>query len=655
MTNAPRRTARSLGLWIPLALVVAIPAAAQRGVTDGQWPHYGGDLGATKYSTLDQIDADNVKELEVAWSWDSPDNALVGEDRRSMPGPFKSTPIFVDGVLYISTTLNQVAAIDAESGSQLWVFDTKVREGGRPLNLGFNHRGVGYWADGDDRRAFMPTNDAYLWALDARTGQPIPTFGEGGRVDLTQGLRREVQRRLYMVMSAPLVVGDRVIVGSSIFDGPTHKAMPPGDVRAFDPRTGKQVWTFHTIPQEGELGNDTWEDGSWKYTGNTNVWTLMSADPELGYVYLPVSTPTNDWYGGHRLCDNLFAESLVCLKAETGERVWHFQIVHHGLWDYDLPAAPTLVDITVGGRDIKAVAQITKQGFVFVFDRVTGEPVWPIEERPVPQSTVPGERSSPTQPFPTKPAPYEHQGVSLDNLIDFSPELRAEALKTLEKFDWGPLYTPPTLRGTVQVPGWGGGANWWGAAFDPDTGMYYIPSSTGPIVVGLVEPDAARSDFRYQRGGNMGVEGPQGLPLLKPPYGRITAIDLHSGEHAWMVPHGNGPRKKVIELGLPDPGPLGSWSATGPLLTKTLLFFGQGSRTSRLGATDDPPVVRAFDKATGAVIHQLEVALPPAGTPMTYLANGRQFVVVAAGGGPNAALIGLALPKARLATPSAGQ
>ncbi len=650
MRRADRRSRTvsvDLPPWLALAALYGAPAEAQRGASDGQWRVYGGDLGASKYAPLDQIDRTNVARLEVAWRWQSPDDELVAKDRALTYWGFKSTPIMVDGVLYVSTSLNQVGAIDAVSGAPRWKFDPQAYESGRPTNLGFNHRGVAYWRDGEDQRVFIGTNDAYLWAIDATSGKPIESFGTGGRVDLTEGLRRPVPRRLYSVVSAPLVVGDHVIVGSSIFDGPTHQLMPPGDVRSFDARTGKQRWTFHSVPQPGEVGHETWENGSWEYTGNTNVWTLMSADPELDLVYLPFGTPTNDWYGGHRKGDNLFAESLVAVRASTGEYVWHFQMVHHGLWDYDLPAAPTLLDVVVDGKPIQAVAQVSKQGFVYVFDRATGKPVWPIEERPVPQSTIPGERTAATQPFPTKPAPFEYQGVTHDSLIDFSPELRAEAIALLDKYEWGPIFTPPSQKGTLQVPGWGGGANWTGAAVDPETGWIYLPSASWPIRVGLQQPDPTRSDFRYVRDGDGRVEGPRGLPLLKPPYGRITAIDLNTGEHRWMVPHGDGPRQAVIDLGLPDPGPLGVGSSTGPLVTKTLLFIGQGGRTNRAGREEGPGVLRAFDKKTGELISTLELPRPPAGTPMTYLAGGRQYLVVAAGGGMGGAeLIGLAVPKA---------
>ena len=479
-----------------LATVLPEPSVlAQTGAPNGQWPSYGGDDGSTKYSALDQIDADNVDRLQVAWQWVSPDGAVAGDDRSLAPGALKATPLMVDGVLYIRTSLRMVAAIDAETGEQLWVQDVGSYESGRPTNLGFNSRGVARWSDGDDARIFLATGDAHLWSFDAATGRPFGRFGGDGKIDLTQGLRRPVERRAYQVISPPMVVGDVVIVNSSISDGPRYMTAPPGDIRGFDVRTGERRWTFHTVPQAGEFGNDTWENDSWTYTGNTNAWSIMSADQELGYVYLPIGTPTNDWYGGHRLGNNLFAESLVCLDAATGERVWHFQMVHHGLWDYDLPAAPTLVDITVDGRDIKAVAQISKQGFTYVFDRVTGEPVWPIEERPVASSSVPGERASPTQPFPTKPPAFDRQGLSVDDLIDFTPELRAEAEEILSQFEYGDLFHPPSEKGTIQMPGWGGGGNWYGAGFDPDTGYLYVPSRTAPIVVALAKGDPEQSDF----------------------------------------------------------------------------------------------------------------------------------------------------------------
>ena len=333
--------------------LLASGALAQAGAPADEWPYYHGDFGATQYSALDQIDADNVDQLQVTWQWTSPDVALAKENPRLRTLGYKSTPLKIGDALYVNTSLGVVAALDPKTGEQLWEFDTDAKAAGRPTNLGFNSRAVAYWASGDEARIFQPSTDARLWALDPETGKPIESFADEGRVDLTVGMRREVNRRNYTIMSSPIVVGDVVIVGSSISDGPTRKLMPPGDVRGFDVRTGEQLWTFQSVPQKGEYGNNTWEEGSWEYTGNTNVWTNMSADPELGYVYLPFGTPTNDWYGGHRLGHNLFAESIVCLNAKTGERVWHFQLVHHGLWDYDIPAAPT----PVRPRDRRSHAQ----------------------------------------------------------------------------------------------------------------------------------------------------------------------------------------------------------------------------------------------------------------------------------------------------------
>jgi len=609
--------------------------------TAADWPSYGGDNGSSKYSALDQITAQNVDDLVVAWSWDSVDNETVaaniaGNNSTAVPGPYKATPIVVEGTMYIPTSFGRVVALDAQSGEARWVFDTRAWEAGRPANLGYNTRGVAYWEGSGKRRIFFATNDSYLWALDAETGQVDSAFGDSGRVDLSQGLGREINKRDYGVVSPVLVTNNKVIVNSIVSDVSTSLETPPGHVRAFNPETGALEWMFETIPQAGEFGNETWEDGSWEYTGSTNAWTIMSADDELGIVYIPIGTPTNDWYGGMRKGDNLFAESLVAVDVNTGERIWHFQMIHHGVWDYDLPAAPTLVDITVDGRAIKAVAAISKQGFTYVFDRVTGEPVWPIEERAVPQSSVPDERLSPTQPFPTKPAPFEPQGISDETLIDFSPALRAEALQNIEKFDYGPLFTPPTLRGTIQFPGWGGGGEWHGAAFDPETGLYYIPSASAPIVVQLIEARRGREEMGYVRGGARSVSGPQNLPLIKPPYGRITAIDLNSGDHVWMVPHGEGIRQQIIDMGILDPGPVGSRDRTGPLLTKTLLFMAQRD--------GDRNLLRAFNKASGEIIHEIELPLPPTGTPMTYSIDGKQYVTIAVGGRGDARLVTLSLP-----------
>ena len=623
-------------------LVVCLGASVAGSAFSADWPSYGGDNGSQKYSTLDQVNASNVADLVTAWSWESPDNATVADNiaqqnYRAVPAGFKATPIVIEGVMYVPSSFGRVVALDAASGEEKWVFDTEAWSSGRPANLGYNSRGVGYWSSKGKQRIFFATNDANLWSIDAVTGLPDSSFGDGGKIDLSLGLGREIDKRQYGVVSPPLVTNDIVVVNSIINDGPTTKEMPPGNVRGFDPRTGDIVWMFETIPQAGAFGNETWKNGSWEYTGNTNSWTIMSADDELGIVYLPIGTPTNDWYGGLRHGDNLFAESLVAVEAKTGKRLWHFQMVHHGVWDYDLPAAPTLVDLTVEGKKIKAVAQISKQGFTYVFDRVTGDPVWPIIETPVPQSNVPGEQLSLTQPIPTKPPAFELQGLSDDTLVNFTPELRREAEQLIEQFDSGPLFTPPSLRGTINIPGWGGGGWWTGAAFDPDSGLFYIPSATIPIVVQLQEADPEKSNLRYVRGGAMNVGGPQGLPLTKPPYGRIVATNLNSGEQEWMIPHGEGIRQKIIDMGILDPGPVGGPSRTGPLLTKTLLFVAQVDNGRNL--------LRAFDKATGAVVHEIELPLPPQGSPMTYAVKGQQYLSIAIGGGPDSRLFTLSLPE----------
>ena len=631
-------------MHLPKSLVLSVAFAGfnfSAVVMATDWVHYGSDLSSSKYAPFDQINHSNVGALQLAWSWNSPDNATVAanhaaENFRATPGAFKSTPIAINGILYISTSFGRVAAIDGVSGEELWVFDTRSWEAGRPANLGYNHRGVGYWSEGGQERIIMLSNDAWLWSIDAKTGQPDAAFGDQGKVDLAEGLGKTINRQAYSMIAAPLIYEDLVIVGSSIHDGPQFQEAPPGHVRAFNLKTGGQEWIFNTIAQPGGFGNETWENDSWQKVGNTNVWTQMSADPELGLVYLPVGTPTNDWYGGHRLGDNLYAEALVAVNARTGVPVWHFQAVKHGLWDYDMPAAPNLIDINVNGRDIKALAQISKQGFVYVLDRATGDPVWPIEDRPVPASNVPGERASPTQPHPTRPAPFDLQGISDETLVDFTPELRAEALANIERFDYGPLFTPPSLRGTINLPGWAGGGGWQGSAVDPDTGIMYIPSATSEIVVQLVEPEEGNSDFNFVRGGVTSVNGPQGLPLTKPPYGRLTAIDLNTGDHLWMVPHGEGIRQRIIDLGILDPGPVGSTSRTGPVLTKTLLFIAQqdGRRS----------VMRAFDKATGEVVHEFELPSVPSATPMTYMAGGKQYIAIALGGGTESSLVTYALP-----------
>lgn len=638
-----------------LMMLLASHVHAQRGVTKGEWPHYAGDHGSTKYSPLDQINKDNVKSMKLAWTWESED-AKVSAEKKITPGQFKATPIMVGGRLFLSTSFSLVCCIDPATGKTLWTFDPKSYERGRPTNSGFQHRGVEYWTDGKEERILIATGGRQLVAIDAKTGKPCADFGKDGMVNLVEGFDRPLDERYYTINSPPVVCRDTIVVGSVVFDFPTGPRMPPGDVFGYDVRTGKKKWTFHTIPREGEPGVETWENESWKTSGATNVWTTMSADEELGYVYLPISTPTNDFYGGHRLGNDLYAESLVCVEAATGRRVWHFQAVHHGLWDYDFPCAPTLVDITVGGKKIKAVAQVSKQGFTYVFDRVTGDPVWPIEERPVPASSIPGERASATQPIPTKPPAFERQGVTEDDLIDFTPELRAEAKQIFDQYVSGPIFTPPALigengkKGTLVLPSAAGGANWGGAALDPETGILYVPSMSWVMLLGISPTDPNRSQFKFLRTGSFMVDGPKGLPLIKPPYGRITAIDLNKGEHVWQVAHGDGPRNHpaIKDLKLP---PLGSaangvLSNGGLVLTKNLLFIIQADEDyGNMMHMGPQGWLRAFDKTNGAVVWEERLPLTPHGTPMTYMYGGKQYVVLAIGGnGQPQQLLAYSLP-----------
>jgi glucose dehydrogenase len=628
----------------------------------GEWTHYSGNAASHKYSPLDQINKDTIGKLQIAWRWSSADNAVIAANPTSRPGPYNDTPLMVRGVLYTVTSLGQIAALNPATGEAIWVFDPGNWKTGRPGNLGFVHRGLAFWTDpstslragGPKERLLLGTGDAYLISVDAKTGKLDPEFGDGGKVDLMTGVAHAVRATNYSVSAAPVIVRDVVVVGASIHDGPTHKEWPRGDISGFDVRTGKKLWTLNSIPQKGEFGNETWGDDSWTYTGSTNVWTNMSTDEELGHVYLPFGTPTDDWYGGHRPGANLFAESLVALDAKTGRRVWHFQAVHHGVWDYDFPAAPILIDINVNGKPIKAVAQVSKQGFTYVFDRRTGAPVWPIEERPVPQSKVPGERTHPTQPFPTKPPAFERQGVSEADLIDFTPELKQAALDVVKEFDYGPLFTPPSEKGTIQNPGWAGGANWQGAAFDPETGTLYVPSMTSPIVVQLIKPNPERSNLLYNRGGTMMPPMIDGLPILKPPYGRVTAIDLNRGETKWTQAIGDGPRNHPLlkDLNLP---PMGLPMRNAALVTRSLLFVMPGSgnlgggRNLPIGGRPltkipiEPTKIRALDKATGATVWEFDPPSRPLAAPMTFMHQGKQYLVVAAGGGPSAELIAFTL------------
>jgi quinoprotein glucose dehydrogenase len=632
-----------------LLLLLAETASinAQRGADGtGEWRYFAGDIGSTRYSPLAQITKENVRQLRVTWRRPAVNPAAttgIG-DFRVNPN-FHSTPLMIGGVLYASNGVGLVEAMDPQTGSTLWM-QKPLDADGKKLE-GTSNRGLAYWTDGSDRR-LLAIRGPHLFALNPETGEPYAGFGDRGKLDLTPGLGPLLTR--FSWGSPALIVRDVIVVGASLpdQDRATRKEGAPGDVRGYDVRTGRHLWTFHIIPREGEPGVETWEDGSWGYTGGANVWASMSADEELGYVYLPTTSPTSDPYGGHRRGDNLYSSALVCLDAKTGKRVWHYQLVRHGLWDYDTPTAPILVDIVVGGRPIKAVVQVTKQAFAYVFDRVTGQPVWPIEDRPVPQTTVPGEKTSATQPFPTKPPPFDRQGISIDDLIDFTPELRAEAIQIVKPFVLGPIYTPPTIsggpdgkKGTIVVPGLVGGTNWPGAAFDPETALLYVPSMTNPVVADLVkgDPKATNLDYRYgpiRMGAIEGmvnglIMGPRGLPLLKPPYGRITAIDLNRGEHVWMVPNGDGPRNHPLLAPLKLP-PLGQAVMAAPLVTKTLLFVSEGDQVNiRTPPGGGGRKLRAFDKQTGAVLWETELEAGTTAGLMTYLYRGKQYLVASIG------------------------
>ena len=645
---------RLIGVAAALGLAAGSGLAQER--SPGEWPHYAADLSSTRYSPLDQIHAGNVDQLEIVWRWTS---------RNFGPRPdfnLRATPLMLDGVLYVTAGARRAAvAMDAATGETLWTYRLDEGKRGESAPRQTSGRGVAFWSDSDAARVFLVTPAYHLVALDADTGRLIPGFGLDGMVDLRRDLGREVDLETAAIGSGspPTVVGDVIVVGAALVSGgaPPSPENSPSPVRGYDARTGELLWTFHTIPREGEFGNDTWENDSWRITGNGGVWAWMSADPELGLVYLPTEAGTGDYYGGHRPGDNLFTESIVALDVATGERRWHYQTVHHGIWDYDLPTAPVLLDLTVDGKEIPALAQITKQAFTFVLDRRTGEPVWPIEERPMPASAVPGERTAPTQPFPTKPPPFQRQGVSEDDLIDLTPELKQEALRIARFYTLGPLFTPPTVmeprgnRGTLTVPGALGGANWPSVAADPETGIVYVSTGLDVNVLGL-EHDPGRSTMNFVQGTRRAIRlpeggGPQGLPLLKPPWGLITALDLNRGEILWQIPNSDTPEwiREHPALEGVELGRTGQSDRGGLLVTKTLLFAGEGSGMFAAFGSGGP-MFRAHDKATGEILWEFELPANQSGTPMSYLADGRQFIVVAVGA-PNhpAEFVALALPE----------
>lgn len=665
------------------------------GNANGEWPSYAADLASTHYSPLDQITAGNFGQLEVAWRFKT--DSLGPRPEYKLEG----TPLMVGGVLYTTGGTRRTAiALDPKTGELMWAHS--LREGARaaasPRQL--SGRGVAYWTDGKDERILYTTIGYQLVELDAKTGGPILSFGTNGVVDLKDGIvygnRQPIDKITgeIGVHQTPTVTRSGVVlIGSSFREGGTPKTHnnTKGVVQAFDVKTGRKLWTFNTIPRPGEFGNDTWMNDSWAVNGNVGVWNQISVDEELGLAYLPVETPSSDFYGGHRPGNNLFADSIVALDVRTGQRKWHYQLVHHSLWNFDVSAAPILADIVVNGKPVKAVLAMTKAAMMYVLDRATGQPVWPINEMPVPKGDVPGEWYSPTQPFPTKPKPYDLQGVTEDALIDYTPELRAEAVRMMAKYKLGPIFTPPPLS-RVEGPLAGfrssGGTNWPGGSFDPETHVAYVPSFKSFPVIGLMKPPSREfSDVDYVSGladrgvryitgpgedagadallaraarpagtaaptattdtGGAGLT-PQGLPLLKPPYGQLTAINMDSGDIIWQTPHGETPdavRNSPALKGLTIPR-TGQAVAIGALVTKTLVIAGDGQATTQPGRARGA-MLRAYDKATGREVGAVYMAAPQSGTPMTYRFEGRQYIVVPiSGGSASGEYVAYALPEA---------
>jgi quinoprotein glucose dehydrogenase len=667
--------------------------AAQPSTKNGEWPHYTADVRGNRYSPLDQINGANFNKLEIAWRYKT-DNLGPRPEYK-----LEGTPLMVKGVLYTTGgTRRSVIALDAKTGETIWTHS--LREGKRaavsPRQL--SGRGVSYWTDGrGDERIVYVTTGYRLVELNAKTGALVNSFGTNGILDLKAGVVKGKGEQIDLetgeigVHSTPAIARDVVIIGSAMREGATVSTHnnTKGLVRAFDVRTGKLLWTFHTIPRPGEFGNDTWQEESWATNGNAGVWTQISIDEELGLVYLPVETPTSDFYGGHRPGNNLFAESLVCVDLRTGQRKWFFQFVHHPLWNFDNSSAPLILDINVGGRAIKAVAVPSKQAYLYVFDRVTGQPVWPIEERPVPQSDVPGEKTSATQPFPTKPPPYGRNYLKVpDDLIEFTPELRTQALDVLKRYKVGDSpFTPPMLgniNGILGAVGAGTATNWPGSAADPETHVVYAQAGNTPSARSLVAPPAGFSDIRYVSGVGgqefREVLGPgdccaadapprptapaaptapsagsgrggapatppataaagltvQGLPIVKPPYGILSAINLDRGELMWQVPHGDTPdnirnHPALKGLNIPKTGQPGT-SGVGLMVTKTLVVMGD----SQVTTTPEHPrgaMLRAYDKQTGKEVGAVWMPAQQSGSPMTYMVDGKQYIVVAVSGG----------------------
>lgn len=638
------------------ALALSTLALAQSGAKNGEWNTYGGDLGSTRYSALDQINAANFYKLQVGWRFST---ANLGP---TLETNLESTPLMVKGVFYSTAgSRRSVIALDAATGEQLWVYREDEGQRGTVAPRVLSGRGLAYWTEGNEERIIYVTPGYRMIALNAKTGLRVTTFGTNGVVDLKTDDDQEIDllSREIGLHSAPVIARNTIVIGAAHRPGgvPTAKTNVKGYVRGFDVKTGKRKWIFHTIPKPGEFGLETWLNDSWNYTGNTGSWGQSSIDEQLGLVYIGVESATGDYYGGPRPGNNLFGESLVAVDIETGRRKWHYQFVHHGIWDHDNPCAPILADVMINGRLRKIVAQPSKQAFLYVLDRETGQPIWPIEERPVEKGNVPGEWYSPTQPYPTKPAAFDRNGVSIADLIDFTPALRTEAEKLAANYKMGPIFTPPVESkasgpwGLLTLATAGGGANWPGGSLDPETGILYVSSQASIGNISLI-PSGDRSDVGYISGSAPGASAPlnvQGLPLVKPPYGQISAIDLKTGDTLWQVAHGETPdnvRNHALLKGmsLPRTGRPGTAST---MVTKTLVVAGEkGTFTlpdGRVGA-----MLRAFDKASGREAGAVYMPNQQTGGPMTYMVGGVQYIVVAVGGNSGAEFIAYRLPAAEI-------
>ena len=637
-------------------ILVASTSVLAQEAGDLEWRTYGSDLASTRYSPADQINADNFNDLELAWSL-STDN--FGPEPEFN---FQSTPLMVDGVIYSTAgTRRAVFAADAATGELLWTH--RLDEGERGANAPRRRSGRGLaFRDNDGAgEIFYVTPGYQLIGLDAATGRQLASFGDNGLIDLKQNMDQEIDLVTGEVglHAAPIVAGDTILIGAAHLPGSAPRTLEnvKGYIRGFDANTGDRKWIFHTIPTADEFGNDTWLNDSWRYTGNTGVWGQMTVDEDLGIAYFATEMPTNDYYGGHRHGDNLYSDSLIAVDLETGERLWYYQFIHHDVWDWDLPCAPILVDITVDGREIKAIAQPTKQTWLYVFDRVTGEPVWPIEERSVEASTVPGELLAPTQPYVTKPPAYDRQGVSVDDLIDFTPELRVEAERIASNYRLGPIFTPPTVSepdgpwGTLMLPSQAGGTNWGGGSFDPETGIIYLYTYTQVVSLGLInDPERSEMDFIRGRASEVSARDAaltiEGIPIIKPPWGRITAIDLNEGEILWQVPHGETPdnirnHPRLAGVDIPRTGRVGR---IGTLNTKTLVIAGEGG-VFTTPSGEQGAMLRAYDKLTGEEVGEVYMPAPQSGSPMTYVLDGVQYIVVAvSGSGRSGQLLAYRLP-----------